>query len=55
MPGKNIKFYSLILVIIDTIVLLGAFTVAYIARVQYDPRPLLTNIRAYEYLNASYS
>jgi len=52
MPGKNIKFYSLILVIIDTIVLLGAFTVAYIARVQYDPRPLLTNIRAYEYLNA---
>ena len=52
MPSKNVKFYSLILVIIDTIVLLGAFTFAYIARVQYDPRPLLTNVHAYEYLNA---
>jgi exopolysaccharide biosynthesis polyprenyl glycosylphosphotransferase len=52
MPGKNIKFYSLILIIIDTIVLLGAFTIAYIARVQYDPRPLLTNVHAYDYLQA---
>jgi exopolysaccharide biosynthesis polyprenyl glycosylphosphotransferase len=52
MPGKNIKFYSLILIIIDTFVLLGAFTIAYIARVQYDPRPLLTNIHAYDYLQA---
>jgi len=50
MPGKNTKFYSLILVIIDTFVLLVAFTIAYIARVQYDPRPLLTNIYAYDYL-----
>lgn len=52
MPGKNIKFYSLILIIIDTFVLLGAFTIAYIARVQYDPRPLLNNIHAYDYLQA---
>lgn len=52
MPGKNTKFYSLILIIIDTFVLLGAFTIAYIARVQYDPRPLLTNVHAYDYLRA---
>lgn len=52
MPGKNTKFYSLILIIIDTFVLVGAFTLAYIARVQYDPRPLLTNIHAYDYLRA---
>ncbi len=52
MPGKNTKFYSLVLIIIDTFVLLGAFTIAYIARVQYDPRPLLTNIHAYDYLRA---
>ncbi len=52
MPGKNIKFYSLILVLIDTFVLLGAFTIAYIARVQYDPRPLINNIHAYDYLRA---
>lgn len=50
MPGKNTKFYSLILVITDTIVLLGAFAIAYIARVQYDPRPLLLNVHAYDYL-----
>ena len=52
MPGKNTKFYSLILVLIDTLVLIGAFTIAYIIRVQYDPRPLLTNIHAYDYLRA---
>lgn len=50
MPGKNTKFYSLILMIIDIFVLIGAFTIAYIIRVQYDPRPLLTNIHAYDYL-----
>ena len=40
------------LMLIDTFVLLGAFTIAYIARVQYDPRPLLLNVHAYDYLNA---
>jgi exopolysaccharide biosynthesis polyprenyl glycosylphosphotransferase len=50
MLGKNIRFYSLILVLIDTIVLLIAFSAAYVARVQYDPRPLLANIHAYDYL-----
>lgn len=50
MPRRNIKFYSLMLIIIDTLVLLLAFSVAYIVRVQYDPRPLLSNIHAYDYL-----
>ena len=50
MPSRNPKFYSLILIIIDTFVLLGAFTLAYILRVQYDPRPLLTDVNAYDYL-----
>jgi len=52
MIGKNTKFYSLILILIDTLVLLGAFVLAYVARVQYDPRPLLMNIHAYDYLYA---
>lgn len=52
MPGKNTKFYSLILIIIDTLVLVSAFVVAYIARVQYDQRPLLTNVYALDYLRA---
>lgn len=50
MSGRNTKFYSLILMIIDTIVLLSTFVIAYIARVQYDPRPLVSNIHAYDYL-----
>lgn len=49
MPSKNTKFYSFILVIADFVVLLLAFTVAYILRVQYDPRPLLNQVYAYDY------
>lgn len=52
MPRRNSKFYSLILILIDALVLVGAFVLAYIARVQYDPRPLLHNIYAYDYLFA---
>jgi exopolysaccharide biosynthesis polyprenyl glycosylphosphotransferase len=50
MPSKNTKFYSLILIFVDFVVLLVAFGVAYILRVQYDPRPLLNQVYAYEYL-----
>lgn len=49
MPGKNTKFYSLILIAADFLVLLFAFSVAYIIRVQRDPRPLLTKVYADEY------
>lgn len=52
MPTKNTKFYSLILVIADTIVLLAAFSLAYILRVQYDNRPLIDNVYAWEYFTA---
>ncbi len=50
MPTRNNKFYSLILILIDTFVLLAAFTLAYILRVQLDPRPLLSDVNPYEYL-----
>lgn len=50
MPSKNTKLYSLFLIIADFVVLLGAFTIAYILRVQYDPRPLLSEVYAYDYL-----
>jgi len=49
MPSKNTKFYSLILILADFIVLLLAFSVAYILRVQYDPRPLLSQVYAEQY------
>lgn len=50
MQHRNTRFYSLILIIVDTFILVGAFALSYILRVQYDPRPLLTNIYAYDYL-----
>ena len=49
MPSKNTRFYSLVLIATDVIVLLIAFTLAYILRVQYDPRPLLSPIYATDY------
>lgn len=50
MPSKNTKFYSLILIFADFFVLLLAFSMAYILRVQYDPRPLLSQIYAEQYI-----
>lgn len=50
MPSRNAKFYSLFLLIIDALTLLIAFALAYIIRVQYDPRPLLAPIYATEYI-----
>ena len=52
MPTKNTKFYSLLLVLADMVVLLLAFTLAYVFRVQYDPRPLLAPVYALEYAEA---
>jgi len=49
MPSKNTKFYSLILIIADFFVLLLAFGIAYILRVQYDNRPLLDQVYAVDY------
>jgi exopolysaccharide biosynthesis polyprenyl glycosylphosphotransferase len=50
MPTKNTKFYSLLLVITDFVILMAAFGVSYVLRVQYDHRPLLNQIYAKEYL-----
>ncbi|HMH70043.1 MAG TPA: sugar transferase [Candidatus Saccharimonadales bacterium] len=49
MPSKNTKFYSLVLILADFFVLLLAFGIAYILRVQYDPRPLLAPVYAQQY------
>jgi len=49
MSRQNSKLYGLILILIDVLVLLTTFALAYVARVQYDPRPLLHNIYAFDY------
>lgn len=52
MPTKNNKFYSLILVLVDILVLFTAFALAYIIRVQYDNRPLIEPVYAQDYFQA---
>ena len=52
MNRRNSKLYSFTLMLVDALVLIIAFVLAYVARVQYDPRPLLHNIYAYDYLFA---
>ena len=51
MPSKNTKFYSLILIIADFLILLAAFSVAYILRVQFDQRPLVSEVYAQQYFS----
>lgn len=51
MPSKNTKFFSLILIIADFFVLLAAFSVAYVIRVQLDNRPLVNQVFALDYLS----
>jgi exopolysaccharide biosynthesis polyprenyl glycosylphosphotransferase len=46
MPSRNTKFYSLLLLFADVLALVLAFTIAYLLRVQNDPRPLLVPIYA---------
>ena len=36
--------------LVDALVLIVAFVLAYVARVQYDPRPLLNDVYAYDFL-----
>jgi exopolysaccharide biosynthesis polyprenyl glycosylphosphotransferase len=49
MPTRNANFYSLLLLIADVVILMLAFMVAYVIRVQNDPRPLLVPIYAQTY------
>ncbi len=51
MPVKTVRFYTLALVVADAIAILGAFSLAYIWRVQWDPRPLVENIGAAEFIS----
>jgi exopolysaccharide biosynthesis polyprenyl glycosylphosphotransferase len=50
MPSKNTKFYSLILIIADLIMLALVFFAAYYVRTQIDHRDLLHTVYAADYL-----
>jgi len=46
MPVKTIRFYTIALIIMDILAILSAFVLAYVLRVQLDPRPLVHEISA---------
>ena len=50
MPTRNTKFYSLMLMAADFIVLAIVFAVAYYVRTQLDPRSLLYAVFVKEYV-----
>lgn len=53
MPTRSARVYSLALILGDFFVLLLAFTIAYIVRVQVDHRPLVASISALEFLKTA--
>lgn len=44
MPTRSARYYSIALILCDFFTLLLAFGLAYIVRVQFDPRPLISQI-----------
>lgn len=53
MPPRFARLYSSSLVLADFFVLLTAFTLAYIVRVQFDDRPLVATVTAASFLETS--
>jgi exopolysaccharide biosynthesis polyprenyl glycosylphosphotransferase len=49
MPTRSARLYSFALILGDFLTLLLAFSLAYILRVQYDPRPLVNEIYAVDF------
>lgn len=50
MPTRNARLYSIALIFGDILTLLAAFTLAYIVRVQFDPRPLVAQIHGIDFI-----
>lgn len=50
MPTKNARSYSIALIIADFIILVFAFSLAYIIRTQFDARPLVDEVYAVDFL-----
>lgn len=49
MPTRSARLYSIALILGDFLTLLLAFSLAYILRVQYDPRPLVNEVYAVDF------
>lgn len=50
MPTKNARAYSIALIVADFLILVLAFSLAYIVRTQFDDRPLAAEVYAIDFL-----
>lgn len=50
MLGRNSHYYNLFLLLVDIFVLILALSIAYVLRVQWDNRPLVSPVPAYDYV-----
>lgn len=50
MLGRNSQYYSLLLLLVDALVIIFALSMAYVLRVEYDARPLVSEVYAIEYI-----
>ena len=53
MPTRSARYYSIALILCDFFTLVLAFGLAYIVRVQFDPRPLVAQIDSTQFLWSS--
>lgn len=53
MPTRSVKLYTIGLILGDSFTLLAAFTLAYVARVLFDPRPLVSEVYALDFFITS--
>lgn len=53
MPTRSARYYSIALIVCDFLVLLLAFSLAYIIRVQFDQRPIVSTVYSYEFFITS--
>lgn len=53
MPTRNARLYSIALIVGDFLTLLAAFSLAYIVRVQFDPRPLVAQIYGVDFVGTA--
>lgn len=53
MPTRSARFYSIALIICDLVTLMLGFGLAYIVRVQFDPRPLVAHITSDQFFLTS--
>ena len=55
MRKKSDIYFKLVLIFLDALALVGAFTVAYMLRITFDPRPIYIQIGAIPFITSIFT